>query len=58
MNFISYQHDYGIAPIISINKNGDVKIGNEIFNSIWHSVPGSARDLLVGNGQMKGSVSI
>ena len=45
MNFTSYQHDYGIAPIISINKNGDVKIGNEIFNSIWHNVPGSARDL-------------
>ena len=45
INFTSYQHDYGIAPIISINKNGDVKIGNEIFNSIWHNVPGSARDL-------------
>ena len=45
IHFISYQHDYGIAPIISINKNGDVKIGNEIFNSIWHNVPGSARDL-------------
>ena len=45
MNFTSYQHDYGIAPIISINKNGDVKIGNEIFNSIWHNVPSSARDL-------------
>ena len=45
MTFTSYQHDYGIAPIISINKNGDVKIGNEIFNSIWHNVPGSARDL-------------
>lgn len=45
MNFTNYQHDYGIAPIISINKNGDVKIGNEIFNSIWHNVPGSARDL-------------
>lgn len=45
VNFTSYQHDYGIAPIISINKNGDVKIGNEIFNSIWHNVPGSARDL-------------
>lgn len=45
MNFTSYQHDYGIAPIISINKNGDIKIGNEIFNSIWHNVPGSARDL-------------
>ena len=44
-NFAAYQHDYGIAPIISINKNGDVKIGNEIFNSIWHNVPGSARDL-------------
>lgn len=44
-NFASYQHDYGIAPIISINKNGDVKIGNEIFNSIWHDVPGSARQL-------------
>ena len=44
-NFTAYQHDYGIAPIISINKNGDVKIGNEIFNSIWHNVPGSARDL-------------
>ena len=44
-NFTSYQRDYGIAPIISINKNGDVKIGNEIFNSIWHNVPGSARDL-------------
>ena len=44
-NFTDYQHDYGIAPIISINKNGDVKIGNEIFNSIWHNVPGSARDL-------------
>lgn len=45
INFTSYQHDYGIAPIISINKNGDVKIGNEIFNSIWHNVPSSARDL-------------
>lgn len=45
INFTSYQHNYGIAPIISINKNGDVKIGNEIFNSIWHNVPGSARDL-------------
>lgn len=45
INFTSYQHDYGIAPIISINKNGDVKIGNEIFNSIWHNVPNSARDL-------------
>lgn len=45
MKFTAYQHDYGIAPIISINKNGDVKIGNEIFNSIWHNVPGSARDL-------------
>lgn len=45
LNFISYQRDYGIAPIISINKNGDVKIGNEIFNSIWHNVPSSARDL-------------
>ena len=45
INFTSYQHDYGITPIISINKNGDVKIGNEIFNSIWHNVPGSARDL-------------
>lgn len=45
INFISYQRDYGIAPIISINKNGDVKIGNEIFNSIWHNVPSSARDL-------------
>lgn len=45
INFINYQHDYGIAPIISINKNGDVKIGNEIFNSIWHNVPSSARDL-------------
>lgn len=45
INFTSYQHDYGIAPIISINKNGDVKIGNEIFNSIWHNVPGSARQL-------------
>lgn len=44
-NFAAYQHDYGIAPIISINKNGDVKIGNEIFNSIWHNVPSSARDL-------------
>lgn len=44
-NFAAYQHDYGIAPIISINKNGDVKIGNEIFNSIWHNVPGSARQL-------------
>ena len=45
INFTSYQHDYGIAPIISVNKNGDVKIGNEIFNSIWHNVPGSARQL-------------
>lgn len=45
INFTSYQHDYGISPIISINKNGDVKIGNEIFNSIWHNVPSSARDL-------------
>ena len=45
INFTSYQHDYGIAPIISINKNGDVKIGNEIFNSIWHNVPVSARQL-------------
>ena len=45
INFTDYQHDYGIAPIISINKNGDVKIGNEIFNSIWHNVPNSARDL-------------
>lgn len=45
INFTSYQHNYGIAPIISINKNGDVKIGNEIFNSIWHNVPSSARDL-------------
>lgn len=44
-NFTVYQIDYGIAPIISINKNGDVKIGNEIFNSIWHNVPSSARDL-------------
>lgn len=44
-NFAAYQHDYGIAPIISINKNGDIKIGNEIFNSIWHNVPGSARQL-------------
>ena len=44
-NFAAYQIDYGIAPIISINKNGDVKIGNEIFNSIWHNVPGSARQL-------------
>lgn len=44
-NFTAYQHDYGIAPIISINKNGDVKIGNEIFNSIWHNVPSSARKL-------------
>ena len=44
-NFAAYQHDYGIAPIISINKNGDVKIGNEIFNSIWHNVPGSARQI-------------
>lgn len=44
-NFAAYQHDYGIAPIISINKNGDVKIGNEIFNSIWHNVPSSASDL-------------
>ena len=44
-NFTDYQHDYGIAPIISINKNGDVKIGNEIFNSIWHNVPNSARDI-------------
>lgn len=44
-NFTAYQIDYGIAPIISINKNGDVKIGNEIFNSIWHNVPSSARDL-------------
>lgn len=44
-NFIAYQIDYGIAPIISINKNGDIKIGNEIFNSIWHNVPSSARDL-------------
>lgn len=44
INFTSYQHDYGIAPIISINKNGDVKIGNEIFNSIWHNMPGSALD--------------
>lgn len=45
INFTSYQHDYGISPIISINKNGDIKIGNEIFNSIWHNVPSSARDL-------------
>lgn len=45
INFTSYQHDYGIAPIISINKNGDVKIGNEIFNSILHNVPSSARKL-------------
>ena len=45
INFAAYQIDYGIAPIISINKNGDVKIGNEIFNSIWHNVPSSARDL-------------
>ena len=45
VNFTAYQIDYGIAPIISINKNGDVKIGNEIFNSIWHNVPSSARDL-------------
>ena len=45
INFTAYQIDYGIAPIISINKNGDVKIGNEIFNSIWHNVPSSARDL-------------
>lgn len=45
INFTAYQIDYGIVPIISINKNGDVKIGNEIFNSIWHNVPGSARDL-------------
>ena len=45
INFTSYQCNYGIAPIISINKNGDVKIGNEIFNSIWHNVPNSARDL-------------
>lgn len=44
-NFMAYQYDYGITPIISINKNGDVKIGNEIFNSIWHNVPSSARDL-------------
>ena len=44
INFTSYQHDYGISPIISINKNGDVKIGNEIFNSICHNVPNSARD--------------
>lgn len=44
-NFTVYQIDYGIVPIISINKNGDVKIGNEIFNSIWHNVPSSARDL-------------
>ena len=44
-NFAAYQHDYGIVPIISINKHGDVKIGNEIFNSIWHNVPGSARQL-------------
>lgn len=45
LNFMDYQHDYGIAPIISINKNGDIKIGNEIFNSIWHNVPNSARKL-------------
>lgn len=45
LNFAGYQYDYGIAPIISVNKNGDVKIGNEIFNSIWHNVPESARDL-------------
>lgn len=45
INFTAYQIDYGIAPIISINKNGDVKIGNEIFNSIWHNVPSSAHDL-------------
>lgn len=45
VNFKAYQIDYGIAPIISINKNGDVKIGNEIFNSIWRNVPSSARDL-------------
>lgn len=45
VNFTAYQIDYGIAPIISINKNGDVKIGNKIFNSIWHNVPSSARDL-------------
>lgn len=42
INFTAYQIDYGIAPIISINKNGDV---NQIFNSIWHNVPSSARDL-------------
>lgn len=45
LNFAGYQYDYGIAPIISVNKNGDVKIGNEIFNSIWHNVPESARGL-------------
>lgn len=42
MRFALYKDEYGIEPIISIKKNGDVKIGNETFNSIRQEIPDSA----------------
>ena len=41
--FALFKNDYGISPILTIKKNGDVEVGNEIFNSIWHYIPESER---------------
>lgn len=42
MRFALYKDEYGIEPILLIWKNGDVKIGNETFNSRRQEIPDSA----------------
>lgn len=42
MRFAFYKDEYGIEPILLIWKNGDVKIGNETFNSRRQEIPDSA----------------